>query len=293
MARTRTGSFPIGFRRGGGWQKDLAGLIQWAKTHGFECLDVGPLPAEELKSITAAGLRIGTVDFKHGTGALASPDAGKRRAAAEANAQYINAVSPLGAKLFFMVMIPEDAAKSRRENHGYAVDGLGQLCAAIAASGAKIVLEGWPGGPNACALACTPESYRALLRDVGHPALGINFDPSHLIRMGIDPVRFITEFAPNVYHVHGKDTELLDDDLYQYGRLQASVFAPSHGFGEWAWRYCIPGHGCARWGKLLTVLKTAGFQGMISIELEDENFNGTEEGEKRGLLAARDFLASV
>ena len=121
MARTRTGSFPIGFRRGGGWQKDLAGLIQWAKTHGFECLDVGPLPAEELKSITAAGLRIGTVDFKHGTGALASPDAGKRRAAAEANAQYINAVSPLGAKLFFMVMIPEDAAKSRRENHGYAV----------------------------------------------------------------------------------------------------------------------------------------------------------------------------
>jgi hypothetical protein len=29
---------------------------------------------------------------------------------------------------------------------------------------------------------------------------------------------------------------------------------------------------------------------MISIELEDENFNGTEEGEKRGLIAARDFL---
>ncbi|MFB3894334.1 MAG: sugar phosphate isomerase/epimerase family protein [Phycisphaerae bacterium] len=293
MARTRTGSFPIGFRRGGTWQKDLKALIQWAKANGFEGLDVGPLPPEDFKAITAAGLRIGTVDFEHDTRPLASPDAGKRRAAAQANAEYINAAAPLGAKLFFTVMIPEDAARTRRENHSYAVDGLGQLCAAIAPSGAKVVLEGWPGGPNACALACTPESCRALLKDVGSPALGINFDPSHLIRMGIDHVRFISEFAPHVYHVHGKDTELLDDDLYEYGRLQAAVFTKAHFCGEWAWRYCIPGHGCARWGKLLGVLKSAGYQGMVSVELEDENFNGTEEGEKRGLVAAKDFLASV
>ena len=41
------------------------------------------------------------------------------------------------------------------------------------------------------------------------------------------------------------------------------------------------------------MLKAAGYDGAISIELEDENFNGTEEGEKRGFLASRDFLASV
>jgi hypothetical protein len=32
---------------------------------------------------------------------------------------------------------------------------------------------------------------------------------------------------------------------------------------------------------------------MISIELEDEHFNGTEEGEKRGFLVSRDYLVSV
>ena len=40
-------------------------------------------------------------------------------------------------------------------------------------------------------------------------------------------------------------------------------------------------------------LKDAGFNGMVSIELEDENFNGTEAGEKRGFTVSRDYLASV
>jgi sugar phosphate isomerase/epimerase len=41
------------------------------------------------------------------------------------------------------------------------------------------------------------------------------------------------------------------------------------------------------------ILKDAGYQGMVSIELEDENFNGTEQGEKRGFTVSRDYLASV
>ncbi|MBK8857548.1 MAG: hypothetical protein IPN11_07620 [Opitutaceae bacterium] len=44
---------------------------------------------------------------------------------------------------------------------------------------------------------------------------------------------------------------------------------------------------------LLTVLKDAGYKGYVSIELEDVDFNGTVDGEKRGFLAARDFLQSV
>ena len=39
--------------------------------------------------------------------------------------------------------------------------------------------------------------------------MSANFDPSHLIRMGIDPLRFLEEFIDSVYHVHGKDTEIL------------------------------------------------------------------------------------
>jgi sugar phosphate isomerase/epimerase len=294
MATTYTGKFPIAFRRGwSDWQKDLGTVIKFAKDNGFEAIDVGQIPAAELKQITAAGLKIGTVDLND-WGKLGSPDAAKRKDAAQANAEYIKSVVSLGAKTFFTVAAPENDSLERKANFGYVADGYGQLCQAIEASGAKIVIEGYPGGsPHYAILACTPSEYRALLKAVGSSALGINFDPSHLLRMGIDPVRFLAEFAGKVYHVHGKDTEILTDELYEYGDTQHDAFAQGHGFGENHWRYTIPGHGVARWKKLLTQLKDAGFKGFVSIELEDENFNGSTEGEQRGLLASRDFLKYV
>ena len=111
--------------------------------------------------------------------------------------------------------------------------------------------------------------------------------------MGIDHVRFCQEFVQRIYHVHGKDTELLDEERYQYGHEQPATLARPYGFGAHAWRYTIPGHGITRWHKLLTILQEAGYDGLIGIELEDCNFNGSEEGEKQGFLASRDFLKYV
>lgn len=293
MAQTTTGSFPIGFRRGwSDWQKNLPPLIQWAKANSFETLDVGAIDLAEIKSIVAAGLRVGTVDLKRWPD-LASADAGKRKSAAQENIEYVKACAAAGAKNFFVVIIPEDHAKPRKDNFAQAVDGYGQLCQGIASSGAKLSIEGWPGGgPHFSSLACTPADYRAILKELG-PAAGINFDPSHLIRMGCDPVRFLNEFASRVVHVHGKDTEILEDELYEHGNLQPATFAKGHGFGGHHWRYTLPGHGCARWTKLFSILKAASYKGSVCVELEDENFNGSEAGEKKGLLASRDFLASV
>ena len=111
--------------------------------------------------------------------------------------------------------------------------------------------------------------------------------------MGIDPVRFLSEFATKVYHCHGKDTEIMTDEIYEFGDLQPDINRPRHGFGEKHWRYTIPGHGVARWHRMLSQLQAAGYKGFVSIELEDENFNGTTEGEQRGFLASRDFLKYV
>lgn len=288
MAKTRTGAFPIGFRSwGSGWQKSLNDTIAFAKANGFEGIDIAALDASEVKTIPDRGLRIGSVDLMRWPD-LMSADAGKRKAASQDNLRYIRSVVPLGARNFFAVAIPEDVNAKRSENFARAVDGYGQLCEAIAPLGARVVFEGWPGPANS-SLACTPADYRALLKEIPR-GCGINFDPSHLIRMGIDPVRFLDEFAPKVCHVHGKDTEILAEGLYEHGNLQSATFEKPHGFGGHSWRYTIPGHGGARWGRMLGQLKAAGFDGLISIELEDESFNGTEEGEKRGLIAGRAFL---
>ena len=74
---------------------------------------------------------------------------------------------------------------------------------------------------------------------------------------------------------------------------RAAAFATPHRWGEWTWRYTLPGHGLTRWGKIFTVLKSAGYQGAVSVELEDENFNGSEEGEKRALEASLAYLKAV
>jgi hypothetical protein len=45
-----------------------------------------------------------------------------------------------------------------------------------------------------------------------------------------------------------------------------------------------------RWTEGLGILAEAGYDGFVSVELEDGNFNGTEEGEKLGLILGRQFL---
>lgn len=295
MASTRTGSFPIGFRRGGSaWQQDLDALIDFARQQRFEAIDVGPLPTADLQRILDAGLRLGSVDLQQKWADLASPNAGVRRAAVEKNAACIRDAARLGVLHFFTVVFPADEQMKRADAFGYAVEGYRALCEAIRDASdpsPRIVIEGYPGGgPRYPALVATPETYRRFIGAMPAGTCGVNFDPSHLIRMGIDPLRFVREFAPHVYHVHAKDTELFTDALYEFGHTQPATFARSHGFGQWTWRYTIPGHGVAPWSAMLGVLADAGYRGAVSVELEDENFNGTPDGEQRGLLASRDFL---
>jgi sugar phosphate isomerase/epimerase len=290
IARTRTGHFPIGFRRlWFDWYKDLPGLIAWARDNQFGVVDLGNDAEQTAPLLAKAGLRPGSIDLAEWKGMI-SPDAEVRRRAVERNIAYIQACAAFGPMNHFTVMLPEKPELSRAENFRYMVESYQQLTPALETSRARIVIEGWPG-PGA--LCCTPETYRAFFRECSAPAFGINYDPSHLLRMGIDPLRFVREFAARVHHVHGKDTEVFTDALYEYGSEQPATFSKVHGFGGTHWRYTIPGHGIAPWTEIFAVLVKAGYAGAVSIELEDENFDGSPEGQKAGLLHGRNFLQSA
>jgi sugar phosphate isomerase/epimerase len=295
MARTLTGSFPIGFRQGwSDWQKNLENVVAFAKATGFEAIDVADVSADQLKAVLSAGLLIGSVDVKKPWSALASADGGKRKAAVAAAAEHIKSVAKLGVRNFFTVVFPEEDARDRKESFQFAVEGYASLAQSISGAGARIVIEGYPGSyPYYPAFCATPESLRAFFRETKSDALAINFDPSHLIRMGIDPRQFLADFGKRVGHVHAKDTEILPEKLYEFGNLQPATLADVIPFGGHCWRYCIPGRGSAPWSEMLAALKSAGYAGVVSIELEDRDFNGSEEGEKRGLIGSRDFLAKA
>jgi len=288
--KTRTGGFPIGFRRGWtDWQKDLTSLLAWSKENDLSCMDLGKDADEYGQQVLDAGLRIGSIDLKEWHGMI-SPDAGLRKEALAANQAHIRACASLGPVNYFLVMLPKQPELPRADNFKYMVESFGELAPTLEENNARIVIEGWPG-PGA--LCCTPEGYRAFFKEVPSKAMGVNYDPSHLLRMGIDPLRFLNEFGERVYHVHGKDTELLAENQYEFGTEQPATFAKPIRFGGHAWRYTIPGHGQVRWVEIMQFLTAKNYQGCVSIELEDSNFNGPGDSEQAGVLFGARFLAGV
>ena len=77
---TRTGNYPIGFRRGwSDWQKkDLSTLANWAKSTGFDALDISKAGLEELKTLQSAKLKLGTADLLD-FGNIMATDTAKRK----------------------------------------------------------------------------------------------------------------------------------------------------------------------------------------------------------------------
>jgi sugar phosphate isomerase/epimerase len=282
--KTRTGDFTIGFRRGGKWQSDLSQAIEWAIQQGFGAIDLSRNP-DEIATVTQAGLRVGSVDLAGWQG-LMSPDASERADAAAKTSDYIAAC---GAQNYFAVMVPKDPSLPRLENFGAMVNALHALSGPLEAAGGRLVIEGWPGAGSLC---CTPETFRAAFRECPSPSIGINYDPSHLLRMGIDPIRFLKEFVSRVGHVHGKDTLILADDLYEYGHELPAVYKKDPFCGASAWRYTIPGHGGTPWTEVCQILSESGYAGAICIELEDSDYHGSPEAEQRGLRDAGQFLST-
>lgn len=286
--KTATGNFPLGWRRRNyAWEQDLDGMIAWALENDLEVIDLGRDADRDAKTVVDAGLRVGSADMAlwH---EMISPDAGARREAVSRNAEYLRACAAAGAKTFFVVMLPEDPARSRAENFGYMVDSYGELAATFEECGACLAIEGWPGPGS---LVCTPETYRAFIEQVGSANMGVNYDPSHLARMGIDPIRFLKEFVGHVFHVHGKDCMIIEENLYQYGNLQEAAFGAPFKYGGMNWRYTIPGHGVSDWKIILSILQDSGYSGCVSIELEDHYYDDSEDDQKLGVLQGVKFLA--
>ena len=106
------------------------------------------------------------------------------------------------------------------------------------------------------------------LRDAVGPAVGVNFDPSHLMWMGGDAVSAIKRLGGEcIYHVHGKDT-YIEAQAQIDGLLDPKPVTPVRGR---SWNYVSLGHGHSyrAWLDILTALKDVGYDDVISIENED------------------------
>ena len=135
----------------------------------------------------------------------------------------------------------------------------------------------WPGGHN---IAYSPYVWRRII-ETWDGAVGMNFDPSHLVWQMIDQARFIREFGAHMLHVHAKDLMIDHDGLYERGILSAGI----------GWQVPrMPGLGDVDWNGFFSGLYRAGYDGPVIIEHEDRRFEGSDDQVKRGFLLARDVL---
>lgn len=116
-------------------------------------------------------------------------------------------------------------------------------------------------------------------------AFGFNWDPSHMMWQGIDPVGFIVDFAERIYHVDCKDTRVRPST----GR--AGVLGSHLPWGDprRGWDFVSTGRGDVPWEDAFRALASIGYGGPISVEWEDagmDRLHGAREavGFVRSLL---------
>lgn len=105
---------------------------------------------------------------------------------------------------------------------------------------------------------------RALAAIGSRTGFGLNFDPSHLLPQGLDPVPFIEEFGKRIHHVHVKDVRRRLD-----GRRSLLGSHLPFGDGERGWNFRTPGHGEVDFVAINEALNAAGYAGPLSVEWED------------------------
>ncbi len=127
-----------------------------------------------------------------------------------------------------------------------------------------------------------------LRREVG-PEIGANFDPSHLIWQGMDPCASIRELgkAGAIFHFHAKDTKMDTYNTALNGVLDTSHYG-NESSRSWIFRSVGYGNGGEFWKAIISELRMAGYDHVLSIEHEDSLMSGRE-----GLLKAIDFLKNI
>ncbi|HEX6422519.1 MAG TPA: sugar phosphate isomerase/epimerase [Acidimicrobiales bacterium] len=289
-------------------KRSPADIAAWAGDHGYEALEVAAWPALGDRPFTATHLDVERLDGaerdrvlglfdRHGL-TLSSlsyydnnlhPDPGERRAVNDHLLRCIDAAADLGCPTVG-TFVGRHPGRSVKENLADAEEVFRPAVDRAGQRGVKIiiencVMEGWHPDGYPGNLAYSPELWEWMF-SIG---LYLNFDPSHLVWIGIDPVAAVRPHVDRIPHAQAKDVELFPDRRDRYGFFGKSRERDDPWDVGW-WRYRIPGLGQVDWVRLVDALYEGGFDGVLSVEHEDPVWGGTEPRVEAGLEVAHRTL---
>lgn len=247
---------------------------------------------KNLKSVLA-GEGIALSQFVSTPHDLSSADPGKREAAVSHWKRTVDVGVELGAPIINMVSAHAFAMKDSQEIPRITTKPLVQTFAAKVPRGVDWDnFDDYVAGLKQCAAHCEkagvmmsiephPARYVAntdgalrLLEHVNSKAVGINFDPSHTFPVGDFPNISVYQLGKKIIHCHVSDND---------------------GVTNVHWR---PGMGKIDWTAMFQALKDVGYDGVISIELEDvpgvsRGPNSSAPGVYRHPTATDEFVAET
>ncbi|MEV4564645.1 sugar phosphate isomerase/epimerase [Nonomuraea sp. NPDC049419] len=285
----------------------LEDIARWAGGHGYAALEIAAWPDRPGRDWEASHLdvesfgkddaaRVSAMLDRHGLSVSAvayyennlHADLEVREATHEHLRRCVDAAQLLGVGLVG-TFVGRDVTLTVAENLRLAERVLPPLVEYAATRDVRLVIEncpmeGWHPDGYPANLAYSPELW-GWLAELG---LWLNYDPSHLVWLGIDPLAALEAHADRILHVQAKDVEVHAAARDRYG-----VFGRVLDRRPWEsgwWRYRIPGLGEVDWRRLIDALHQHGYDGVVSVEHEDPVWSGSPERVRQGLTIAQRTL---
>ena len=289
-------------------KQSLAEIAAYAAAAGYEALEVAAWPALGDRPFTATHLNVAgfspsdaeqvkalfsTHDLTLSSLAFYDnnlhPDRDERQAINDHVLACIDAAALLGCPTVG-TFVGRDPYRTVADNLADAEKVFAPLVDRAGERGVKLVIEncvmeGWHPDGYPGNLAYSPELWEWMF-SLG---LYLNFDPSHLLWMGIDPVAALTPYVDRVVHAQAKDIQVFPAKRNHYGYPGKAVNRSDPWDVGW-WRYRVPGLGDVDWRRVVDALYEGGFDGVLSVEHEDPVWGGTEELVHAGLEVAHRTL---
>ncbi|HSJ46831.1 MAG TPA: sugar phosphate isomerase/epimerase [Euzebyales bacterium] len=282
-------------------QWPLQRVVTWAAAHGYQDLEVAAWPlsvedhathidvaaldraqAQRIADLTtSADVDLVAVSYYDN---LLAPDRGE--AVRSHLIACCRAAEHLGVGLVGM-FVGRNPQRTVHDDLAIASDLLPGLVDEARRRGVTLVVENCPmtvwhpdGQPGN--LAYSPELW-GWLADLG---IGLNFDPSHLPPVGVDPVAALRAHGrPLLFQAKGVE-------VFPDARDRTGYIGPLFEADPW-WRYRTPGLDDLDWRAIIETLQSTGYDGSIVVEQEDSVLGRSENDAAEGLITAHAHLAPL
>jgi sugar phosphate isomerase/epimerase len=292
--------------------RSLEDIAAWAGAGGYEALELAAWPSLGDRPFTASHVKADAFDGAEEErvrkalsdnglvlSALAyydnnlAPDPAERESYHEHLRACIDVAAALGG-VPVGTFIGRDPGRSIAENVREAERVFPPLVEYAGERGVSLmiencVMEGWHPDGYPGNLAYSPELWEWMF-SLG---LQLNFDPSHLLWLGIDPIEALRPYVDHVVHAHAKDAEIFESERNRYGFFGRTATREESPWDMGWWRYRIPGLGEIDFRRYVDTLYEGDFGGVLSVEHEDPVWGGTPELVEAGLRIAHNNLRGL